>query len=1082
MATTNEQIAQLRAAIGALESQRPVLGDAIVETGLGPLRERLAALESRAGPEQQRKLATVLFMDIAGHTQLIRDLDPEENMALIDAALARLAEPIGQFGGHIARYQGDGFKAVFGLPTAHEDDPENAVRAALAIQSLAQQIDAEWKAEHEAAILRVRVGIDTGLVFAGGQTEGRDTIKGMPVNLASRLESAAAPGTILISHHTYRQIRGVFSVQPREPIAIKGIEEPVQTYVVIRAKPRAFRMATRGVEGIETRMVGRDYELGLLQDAYLDSFESAEPRVVTIIGEAGVGKSRLLYEFDNWLELRPELILYFKGRATPNTQNVPYGLFRDLFAARFEILDSDSAEVALEKFRAGMAGILEPEQSDLVGHWLGFDFSASEAVQRLLGDSGFVETARAYLTRYFRALVAANPVVVLLEDLHWADDQSLDLVGYPAELLSMARLLGQTRGLPLFVVCAARPTLLERRPRWGEGQALFSSVYLKTLSRRSGVDLVKQILKRVEKVPDELCDLIVESAEGNPFYVEELVKMLIDQGVIERGIGNYELGIGGEERENGGAGKPGSERDAPLTERSSASADHWAVHMAKLKGVKVPPTLIGLLQARLDSLPRPEREALQRASVIGRFFWDEAVADLLQTGREAASRTLEAIRGRELIHRREQSSFVQAEEYVFRHALLRDVTYETVLLRRRAEFHRRVARWLEKQVGDRPGEYLNLIAEHYSQGGEGARAAVLLEQSGDEALQTGAFAVARRALERAMALRKATGKTDVQTDAATLLKIGRASFKLGDLTAAEAALERALAGARQVSDCATEAKALAWLALSAKVRGDYGRARALAEAALPLGQTLGGQLLARTQLTAADVLWDMGELDAAQAHANEVLAVSRAIGDLTYELGALSALANIETDRRDLARAMEIYHSCLELSRRTNHLSYEGLTLLNLGDVAYLRGDFAAAKEYGRLALERLQELGEKGNLVLLLGNLAQADLKLGDATAARHGAREALVMARSLGLRPYFPIAVYLFGQILAETGEIDRALALYGLARAHPALVNQVAIEMDEEIARLGRPAAEVEAGLAAGAALDFETVVQEILDGKW
>ncbi|WP_374686510.1 adenylate/guanylate cyclase domain-containing protein, partial [Promineifilum sp.] len=431
MQAADTEIAQLQAGIAALEAQRAALGDAVVEAILGPIREKLAALEARqAHAEQQRKLATVLFMDIAGHTALVRDLDPEENMALIDAALTRLAEPVGRHGGHIARYQGDGFKAVFGLPTAHENDPENAVRAALDIQTIARSVADQWVAERGVEGFRVRVGIDTGLVFAGGLTEGKDTVKGMPVNLAGRLESAAEPGTILISHNTYRHIRGVFDVRPHERITAKGIEEPVQTYVVLRAKPRAFRLATRGVEGIETRMVGREAELLALQTAYADALETSETRVVTILGEAGVGKSRLLYEFDNWLELRPETIWYFKGRGTPNLQNVPHSLFRDLFAFRFQILDSDSAAVALEKFRVGMAGILEPAQADVVGHWLGFDFSASEAVQGLLGGAEFGAVARSHLTRYFRARAATGPLVILLEDLHWADEQSLDLVTY----------------------------------------------------------------------------------------------------------------------------------------------------------------------------------------------------------------------------------------------------------------------------------------------------------------------------------------------------------------------------------------------------------------------------------------------------------------------------------------------------------------------------------------------------------------------------------------------------------------------------------------------------------------------------
>lgn len=1059
--SSDNELAQLRAAITAFEAQRPLLGDPVVDAGLGPLREKLAALEAQAQPAQQRKLATVLFMDIAGHTTLIRDLDPEENMALIDAALARLAEPIGQHGGHVARYQGDGFKAIFGLPEARENDAENAVRAALGIQAITETIAAEWVAGQGLAELRVRVGIDTGLVFAGGSTEGEDTIKGMPINLAARLESAAAPGTILISHNTYRHIRGVFDVQPREPITVKGVQEPVQTYIVLRAKPRTFRMATRGLEGVETRMVGRDHELGMLQDAYADAYDLAETRVVTVVGEAGVGKSRLLYEFDNWLELRPEAVWFFKGRSTPNLRNVPYSLFRDLFAFRFGILDSDSAAVALDKFRAGMAETLGPDLADVVGHWLGFDFSASEAVKPLLGGVDLATLGRAYLTRYFRALAAPtsptpfpmgevgrasaddSPVVIFLEDLHWADDASLDLVAYLPEAIHKAR---------LFIVAVTRPSLFERRPGWGEGEAAFRRINLAPLSRRASRGLVNEVLQRVDEVPEELLSLIIDAAEGNPFYVEEMVKMLIDQGVIER-IRNEE----------------------PAEEK-------WRIRTDKLAGLRVPPTLTGLLQARLDSLPRPEREALQRASVVGRLFWDEAVAELAQTPVAELRPTLAAVRQRELIFRRERSSFIAAEEYIFKHALLRDVAYETVLLKYRAAFHGRVARWLEEHAGERIGEYLGLIAEHYVQAGEGLRAATLLEQSGHEALQVGASVIARGMLERALALREAGGESDSPAVTAALVGIGRACTSLGDYPAAEAALERGLAGARAAGDRAAEAEALVGLSSLASERGEYDQAWALAEKALPLGQALGGRLLGLTQQRAATVLSDVGSLATAETHALEALTASRNAGDVVGEIKSLNMLGTIAANRRDLDQSSKYYLMCLTLARQANLLNNEVTALINLGNNAYLLGNYTAARAYGRQAWERLQEMGQRPSMALVLGNLAQAELKLGDIPSARRGVREALLLARSLGHQPHVFWLVSLVGQILAATGEKARGLALYGLARAHPALVDIDRVEIDEEVARLDLTAAEVQAGLAAGAALDPETVVDEILAGKW
>ncbi|WP_374688785.1 AAA family ATPase, partial [Promineifilum sp.] len=870
--------------------------------------------------------------------------------------------------------------------------------------------------------------------------------------------SAAEPGTILISHNTYRHVRGVFDVQPRDPITVKGVEGPVQTYVVLRAKPRAFRMATRGVEGIETRMVGRETEMLALQTAYADALDSSETRVVTVVGEAGVGKSRLLYEFDNWLELRPETVWYFKGRATPNLRNVPHSLFRDLFAFRFQILDSDSAAVALEKFRAGMAGALEAARADIIGHWLGFDFSASEAIKSLLGGGDLGAIGRAYLTRYFRALAAAGPLVILLEDLHWADEQSLDLV---------AHLVGALPAAPLLVVCAARPVFLERRPGWGKGEAAFRRIQLMPLSKRASRMLVDEILRRVDEVPDSLRELIIDAAEGNPFYVEEMVKMLIEQGVIERPLPNP---------------LPRGEGVRSPSRREGLGEGAWRVKVEKLATLKVPPTLTALLQARLDGLPRPEREALQRASVVGRLFWDDAVADLMQTERNTIAPTLAAVRKRELIFRREHSSFVDADEYIFKHALLRDVAYETVLRKYRAESHGRVARWLEVHAGERLGEYLGLIAEHYVQAGEGLKAAALLERSGYEAAEVGLYGAARRALERALALREAAGETDGPAVARATIALGEACVLLGDYPAAEAALERGLVGALAAGDRAAAAEARTHLARSANTRGHYDRARILLEAALPEAQAVGGRTLVVALLAATDWAWATGDLTAAETLARETGELAQATGDLTRESQALNYLGAVATSRHDLEEAERRFQESLVVARRANNPEREATVLINLGSVAEMRGDFGSTSIYAQSALSAFKELGDQFGLLYALQNLALVTLRLGDPRAARDGAGEMLGLAHKMGTERRLVSGVFLFGQILLAEGDLARGLALCGLARAHPALESWDLADNDQELAKLGLPPDELETGLAAGAALDFETVVQEILDGKW
>ncbi|HSG24592.1 MAG TPA: adenylate/guanylate cyclase domain-containing protein, partial [Anaerolineales bacterium] len=247
---------QLEQAIAVQESLRGTIDDAIIDAAIATLNEKLADLD----PRQQRKLATILFTDIVGSTRLTRGMDPEEQMALIDPLIARMAEKVDDHGGHVCRYQGDGFKAVFGLPVAQENDPQQAIRAGLAIQAEAARIAEDLEKEQGLAGFQVRVGISTGLVFSGGETEGEDTIKGEAVNLAARLESAAQPGTVLISHDSYKHVRGVFDFEPLDPIEVKEFSERVVVYRVLRAKQLSFYRGIRRVEGVETRMVGREPE------------------------------------------------------------------------------------------------------------------------------------------------------------------------------------------------------------------------------------------------------------------------------------------------------------------------------------------------------------------------------------------------------------------------------------------------------------------------------------------------------------------------------------------------------------------------------------------------------------------------------------------------------------------------------------------------------------------------------------------------------------------------------------------------------------------------------------------------------
>ena len=484
------------------------------------------------------------------------------------------------------------------------------------------------------------------------------------------------------------------------------------------------------------------------------------------------------------------------------------------------------------------------------------------------------------------------------------------------------------------------------------------------------------------------------------------------------------------------------------------------------------------MQARLDGLPAPEREALQQASVIGRLFWDEAIADLAQVPADTLAPILSAIHGRGLIFRREQSSFAQVGEYIFKHSLLRDVAYETVLLKRRAEFHGRVARWLEVRAGDRLDEYATLIADHYIQAGERIKAATLLEHSGEEAINVGAYALARQSLERAVALRD-QGEAVWQPETVwAMINLGQAAHELGDYPATEAAFARALAGARELGDVAAQAEALAGLAWNDFFRGDYSAAQMRFDEALPLARLIGGRTLARALVWLAGLRFVLGDADGVEANAAESLLLARAIGDVTLELSSLGHLALAAETRGDSAESMRRSEAAFDLARRSGNLSRQTLMLNYLGSNAYESGDAEKARAYYHEALLLGRELGARQSIALSMLNLAQAELLLGDQTAARQHASEGLAMMQALQATPWVLFGVHVFGQLAVAEGDLPRALKLFGLERAHPALGHEGQVEVDRDLARLALPADVLAAGLATGAGLDLDAVVGEIL----
>jgi class 3 adenylate cyclase/tetratricopeptide (TPR) repeat protein len=695
---------QLETVIEGLEAQRSLLGDALVDASLTPLRAKLAALASNAPPDslangQTLKYATVLFTDIVGSTSMSQQLDPEDIHSIMDGALVRFTALVEQHNGRVLKFMGDGMMAAFGLDAVREDDAEGAVRAGLALLDETQRYAVEVAQRHAIGSVNIRVGIHTGEVLVGGGVDAENSIRGMAVNIAARMEQTTPPGSLRISRDTYRHVRGIFELEPQPPLMVKGRDEPIDTYMVLRTKARAFRVATRGIEGVETRMIGRDAELELLQEAFKRlHHQGATLDAMTVVADAGLGKSRLLYEFQNWTEARPQMFSIYQGRATPQTQGLAYGLLRDIVAWRLQIHDSDSMETAKQKMEQGIAPLFVADDgvaiaqahAQVLGHLIGLNFDDSPNLQGAAGEGKLMRNRGFHVAaQMFRRMAAqsGNPILLLLEDLHWADDGSLDFLNY---------LFQVNRDVPMLVLAVTRPALFERRADWpplAHAQRINLSPLDKTASRL----LANEILKRLPDIPAALRELITSGAEGNPFYMEELVKMLVDSGAIE------------------------------------IQAEHWSVNPERLLATKIPPTLTGVLQARLDSLDPSEKLALQQASIYGQVFWDQALAAI----DPSATHSLPALVQRELALPQTgaslQGNAEQEREYSFKHQILHQVTYDTVLKSTRRQYHAHAAAWLAGLTGARAQDFLGVAAEHYAKAGDSENAAEFFHRAAKNA-------------------------------------------------------------------------------------------------------------------------------------------------------------------------------------------------------------------------------------------------------------------------------------------------------------------------------------------------------------
>jgi class 3 adenylate cyclase/tetratricopeptide (TPR) repeat protein len=660
-------------------------------------------LNTRSALEGERKLVTVMFADVAGFTSLSEKLEPEEVHQIMEGCLRILMDEIHQYEGTINQFTGDGVMALFGAPLAHEDHAQRACFAALSIQKglteYAEKVKKDYGRE-----FKMRIGLNSGPVVVGsiGDDLHMDyTAIGDTINLASRMEGLAQPGSVLLSKETQRLVKDYFDLKPMGPLEVKGKEEPQEAYELIKAGGAVTRLEASMARGL-TRFVGRKNSMAALMEAY-EKVKNGTGQVVGMVGEAGVGKSRLLFEFRHRLPLNE--FGYLEGHCIHYGGAMPYLPILDLLRSYFEIREGEREMVIRKKVKEKILGLDKKSQEIISPIQDLLSLKVEDETYLKLEPKQRREKVFEALRDLFIRDSQEHPLVLVIEDLHWIDKTSEEFLDY---------LIGWLANVKILLILLHRP---EYAPRWGS-KSYFNRIGLDQLTLKSSAELVQAILEGVDTAP-ELSNLILNRAAGNPLFMEELTHSLLENGSIQRTGDQYIL--------------------------SKKSSD-----------LQVPDTIQGIIAARIDRLEENLKRIMQVASVIGREFAFrilQAISDL----REDLKSDLLNLQGLELIY--EKSLFPELE-YVFKHALTQEVAYNSLLLKRRKEIHEKIGQAIEELYPERLEEFYEMLAYHYSRSDNLDRACHYLKLSGEKSMQNYSPWEAFRFYQEALNLLKKMPETE----------------------------------------------------------------------------------------------------------------------------------------------------------------------------------------------------------------------------------------------------------------------------------------------------------------------------------
>ena len=948
--------------------------------------------EAPRRPEDERRLVTVLFGDVSGFTAMSEQMDAEEMKLIMDRCLKQLADQVFKFEGTVDKFEGDLIMAVWGAPTAHEDDAERAVLAALDMQRILTEYSANLY-KRRGFTLRMRIGVNTGEVISGVVAAGRDkdyTVMGDVVNTASRFESAAEVGTVMVGEKTWQLTKHLIEYEALEPITVKGKVEPLTVFKALSV--RADRGLRRGVAGLESPMVGRTGHLVNLLADYQAMVTTRQPHMVTILGVPGIGKSRLLAEYESSLKLGGHDFTWCKGRCVPYGQGIAFYPLAEILKGFLGIKESDSLEYVQDRLLDGIGDIVskarlgqttDPSQIDTVvevreearqlAHRLGYAIGVTypDADLKAINPANLKDELFWAWRRFLSDWASIQPLVFVVEDVHWADQVVLDLVSSVSQSLD---------GAPIQFLCLSRPELMEDRPDWADAPNAMV-IRIAPLNTEQSIELVDNLLSP-NLLSQAWKERVAKAASGVPFFVEEFLRTLIEEEQIHQSPAGW------------------GPRDA---ERLP----------------ELPDSIFATLFSRLDRLPAGEKSLLQRASVVGATFWDTSLR-YPQPALGSDGVALGELQAKGWLEQHEESAFLGDTEYGFVNYMVRESAYKGLTRARRSQEHHRVARWLEGRLGDRVEEFIELLAYHYGQGALQA----IEDDEDDNTAVIKAISYGWRAAERSRmhhafnealtryddTLRLAerlAGDPSIEIDGRTPATIAldvllaRAQVKepLGQYDAALADIDRALAAAIEQRLNGIQAQGYTLKARLQRLQAHSDDAADSVQRAIllyQLTQDPKGEAQALTIL--GEIRSDKAELEAFESTMRQALVLARASGVLWLEARALNLLGTACIYQGKMAEALEHVRGSRDLFQATGDRRGLATTLATLGRVEHATGDSTNAIGHVEEAYAIFHEMGDQPMRVAALVTLAQVHLERGNLGPCRLYSQTALELAKTLG------------------------------------------------------------------------------------